>query len=112
MNLQEIYDAVEHAMMQCQQRNQDPSEIRVCIPIQTVNAVGGTPCADIKSVYKGFDWDNNKLMLYPEKDLSLTNNVSLTNMRKEAKEMGWTAYEVGSLKREIKSLRKQLGDNP
>lgn len=106
MTLQELYNIVEQAMLHCT----NPEDIRVCIPIQTLNAISGTPCVDIKSIHKGFDWDNNKLMLYPEKDLSLTDNDVIAKMRKEAKEMGWTAYDVTNLKREIKSLRKRLGD--
>jgi hypothetical protein len=49
-------------------------------------------------------------MIYPEKDLSLADHDHLGKMRKEAQDMGWTAYEVTNLKREIKSLRKRLGD--
>ena len=80
----------------------------VCIPIQTVNAFGGTPCVDIKSAHKGFDWDDTKFMLYPEKDVSLTDHDHLAKMRKEAEDMGWTAFEVGNLKRENKQLKKLL----
>jgi hypothetical protein len=49
-------------------------------------------------------------MLYPEKDLSLTDHDYLAIMRKEAEDMGWTAYEVGNLKRENKKLRAQLAE--
>jgi len=106
MNLVELYNIVEREMIRCPH----PEDIRVCIPIQTLNAIGGTPCVDIKSIHPGHDWNSCKLMLYPEKDLSLTDNAALAKMRKEAQEMGWTAYEVTNLKREIKSLRKRLGD--
>ena len=108
MNLQELYNSVEQQMILCEQRHQDPAEIRVCIPIQTVKAIGGTPCANVKQANKGFDWDNNKFMLYPEIDLSLTDHDYLAIMRKEAEEIGWTSYEVGNLKREVKRLTKLL----
>ena len=111
MNLQELYNIVEQDMIQCQQRHKDPTEIRVCIPIQTVTAFGGTPCVDIESIRDGFDWDMNKLMIYPAKDLSLTDQISLDQQREEHKKAVWSAYEVGNLKREIKKLRKQLEDN-
>ena len=108
MNLQELYNIVEQQVILCERRHQDPVTIKVCIPIQTVNAVGGTPCVDVKQAIKGFDWDDNKFMLYPEKDLSFTDHDHLAIMRKEAEDMGWTAYEVRNLKRENKKLRQQL----
>ena len=110
MNLQELYNIVEQQVILCEQRHQDPATIKVCIPIQTVTAVGGTPCIDVKQANKGFDWDDNKFMLYPEKDLSLTDHDYLAIMRKEAEDMGWTAYEVRNLKRENKKLRQQLAE--
>lgn len=108
MNLKELYNILEREVILCEQRHQDPTEIRVCIPIQNVTAIGGTPCVDIKSIRDGFDWDMGKLMLYPEKELSLTDQILLDQLREEHKKAGWTAYEVGNLKREIKKLNRQL----
>jgi len=110
MNLQELYEIVLHQMRLCEKSHRSPTDVKVCIPIQTVNACGGTPCIDIKSAHKGFDWDDTKFMLYPEKDLSLTDHDHMANMRKEAEDIGWTANEVRSLKAEIKKLKKQLAD--
>lgn len=102
----------------CSRRDPERLEgIRVCVPIETVGAVGGTPTTNIKSVQLGFDWDNNKLMLYTEKKLMLEDPDTLGRLRKECQEMGWTAYENGNLKREnkrllkrIKELEEQLGN--
>ena len=55
MNLKQLYDIIERQMILCEQRHQDPAEIRVCIPIQTAKAIGGTPCANVKQANKGFD---------------------------------------------------------
>lgn len=84
----------------------DLEQIRVCIPIKTVSAIGGTPCVDIERVVKGFDWDNNKLMLYPAEDLSKTDHDYLAKMREQAAELGWSMYEFRNLQREVKLLRK------
>ena len=108
MNLQELYEIVLHQMRLCEKSHRSPTDVKVCIPIQTVNACGGTPCIDIKSAHKGFDWDDTKFMLYPETDLSLTDHDHLAKMRKEAEDMGLTAFEVGNLKREVKHLKKLL----
>jgi hypothetical protein len=86
----------------------DLKQIRVCIPIKTPSAIGGTPCIDIDSIHLGFDWDNNKLMLYPTEDLSRTDHDYLANLRAKAAELGWSVYEMGNLKREIKLLKKLL----
>lgn len=108
MNLQELYNIIEQQIIQCEQRHQDPAEIRVCIPYQAARAFGGTPCVDVKRANKGFDWDDNKFMLSPEKDLSLTNDHTLDAVRKEAKDMYWTVFKVSNLQREVKKLEKEL----
>ena len=111
MNLKQLYDIIEREVIHCEKRHQDPATIKVCIPIQTVNAIGGTPCADVRQANKGFDWDDNKFMLYPEKNLSLTDHDYLDKMRKEAEDIGWTGNDVRNLKAEIKKLKKQLAEN-
>ena len=108
MNLQELYEIVHHQMRLCEKSHRTPEDIRICIPIETVNAYGGTPCVDIRDAHKGFDWDDNKFILYPDSKLSLADHDHLAKMRKEAEDMGWTAYEVKNLKHEIKQLKKLL----
>ena len=44
MNIKELYDIVERQMILCEQSHRSPSDVKVCIPIQTVNACGGTVC--------------------------------------------------------------------
>lgn len=107
MNILELQQRINHIVDQ-HSRNKNLEDIRVCIPIITPSAIGGTPCIDIKSIQLGFDWDNNKLMLYPIEDLSRTDHDYLANIRKEAAELGWSVYEMGNLKREIKFLKKLL----
>ncbi len=89
-------------------RSNSPDDVRVCIPIQTIGAICGTPCVDINKVIKGFDWDDKKLMLYPSEDLSKTDHDYLANMSKQAEELGWSVYEMGNLKREVKRLNKRI----
>lgn len=86
----------------------DLEHTRVCIPIKTPSAIGGTPVVEIVRVCKGFDWDKGKLMLYPDEDLSKTDHDYLEKIKKEAADIGWSVYEMGSLKREIKRLKKQI----
>jgi hypothetical protein len=108
MNLFEFQQRINYIVESQQSRNRNPEDIRVCIPIKTPSAIGGTPCIDVESVHLGFDWDNNKLMLYPTEDLSRSDHDYLANIRKQAEELGWSVYEMGNLKREIKHLKKLL----
>ena len=84
--------------------------VNVVIPIETVGRVGGTSSIPIKTMIKGFDWDNNKLLLYPETDLMLADTDTLSKLREECEQMGWTAFEIGNLKRENKRLRKMIAE--
>ena len=104
MNLIELYDVLNKSISRCQSRHLDPAEIQVCIKIDNVKAVGGTAKVDIKRAFQGSDWDSGRIILVPEEDLTLTDHDYLTKMRKEVEDMGWTAYEVGNLKRENKKL--------
>lgn len=104
MNLIELYDVLNKSISYCKRRHQDPAEIQVCIKIDAVNEVGGTPNVNIKSAFQGVDWDSGRILLVPEEDLTLTDHDYLTKLRKEAQDMKWTAYEVGNLKRENKKL--------
>ena len=106
MNLLDLKQLVEQYT-----RNKEDyklEQIRVCIPIKTVSAIGGTPVVDIKSMQSGFDWDNGKLMIYPIEDLSITDHDYLAKMRKEADDLGWSVYEFNNIKRENKKLLKKI----
>ena len=108
MNLLELQTIVNDLVGRQTNRHRNPEEVNVCIPIKTVNAIGGTPCVDVKSILIGFDWDSNKLMIYPVEDLSRTDHDYLANMRKQADELGWSVYEFTNLKRENKKLLKKI----
>jgi len=107
MNLQQLYEIIEDQIIRCELRHQKPSDITIGIVIQTIKSVG-TPTVDVKRVNMGFDFDHDKFIIYPEKDLSLTDHNALATMRQEAEEMGFTVREVLNLKRENKKLKQQL----
>lgn len=89
-------------------RKHREDNINVKVVIKTPTGGPSTPAVHIKSAQFGFDWDSNTLLLYPEQDLSYTDHDHLANIKKQAEEIGWSVYEMGNLKREIKSLRKKL----
>jgi hypothetical protein len=54
----------------------------------------------------GFDWDNGKLMIFPDKDLRSIEADELMALRKANEKEGWAIYENANLKRENKKLKQ------
>lgn len=108
MNLQELNDLIQRELEICKMNHTDPASLIVGIEIQSVKAIGGTPITTINRIQQGFDWDSNKLLLHPEKDLMLANHDHLAQMRKEAEEIGYTAQNVRDLKRQIKKMTEEF----
>lgn len=84
-------------------------EIEAVIVVQTARSIGGTPCVGVKSAPAGFDWDNGKLLIHPEKDLRVIEADELAALRKASEKSGWAEYENRGLKAEIKRLKAQIG---
>ena len=108
MTLLELYNILERQIILCEESKYDPNTIKVKVPITTITSIGGTPCVDVNRANIGFDWDNGKFMIYPDKSLSLTDNDQLEKMRKEAEQIGWNGYNIRNLKAEIKKLRTEI----
>jgi len=83
-------------------------EKTVCIPHKMVGSIGGTPVVNVKSINSGFDWDNGKFMLMPEKELRLVDADEYNRTKKHYDQLGWDIYENGNLKRENKKLKKKI----
>lgn len=83
-------------------------EIRVGIQTTKLNVAGGTYISDIKNVNFGFDWDNNKLIITPEKTLREIDLDEIASMRDELSKIGWTVYKFNNLKRENKKLSTRI----
>jgi hypothetical protein len=111
MNLKELKEQVdwlyEHQLLRHQHA---PEDITVSIVVKTVGTVGGTPGVGVKSMQSGFDWDNGKLMIYPEKDLRSIEADELERLRKASDKEGWAQYENMNLKRELKKLKEELAN--
>lgn len=86
-----------------------PHEAKVVIPVLRPNTPGGTPCVGIKSVDIGFDWDNNKLFLVPEHQITLLSAEDVAAIHADAKREnsreGYAAYT------RIKHLETLLKEN-
>ena len=92
MNLQELYDTVEQLVRNARLSSKDPDEIQVGIVIQQGQHIGGTPMAGIKNMQLGFDWDNGKCLILPDRNLTTISNEDLTDWRKSIDKAGWDYY--------------------
>lgn len=82
--------------------------LRVCIPIQVVGTVGGTPCVDVKYINTGFDWDKGKLILTPEKLLRETDRDEIRVIMEKYDELGDSLRTIRNLKRENRKLKEEF----
>lgn len=83
-------------------------DLRVCIPVEVVGVVGGTPCVDVKYVTCGFDWDNGKLMIIPNVLLRETTRDEIKDIRDKYEELANHMRTIRELKKENKKLKEQL----
>ena len=107
MNLSELRDVIDRVIENHNQYGggrEVVASIVVCVP----GMIGGTPTVNVKSIQAGFDWDNGKLLIYPEKDLRTIEADEILALRKYVEKEGWVEYEMRGLKAEVKRLQKQL----
>ena len=82
--------------------------LKVCIKVERVGAVGSSPTVEVKNVSAGFDWDKGKLIIYPESLLREVDRDELDMINKKMKEAGWNYYEFSNLKRENAKLKQKI----
>ena len=109
MNLTELKEQVDWLYEnQGRYMHQLPESITVGIVIKTVGTAGGTPVVGVKNIHAGFDWDNGKLLIYPESDVREIKADELLTLRKANEKEGWAQYENRGLKSEIKKLTAKI----
>ena len=106
MNLEQFKEAIDQIIRRV--RIGDEETIRVGVQVTKAGSVGGTPIVTVKSVIKGFDWDNNKVIITTEEPVRLTDAGEIDKLKKEAADIGWSVYEFQNQKREIARLRKRI----
>jgi hypothetical protein len=106
MNLTQLNVRIQGIINRCR----NPDEVVVGVRVVRLGAVGGTSIAEVTTVFKGIDWDNNKLIIDTGLDLREADRDELTKLKKDLSDIGWTAYEFNNLKRENAKLRKQLAE--
>lgn len=113
MNLSELRDVINIAI-ENHNRYGGGREVVASIVVRVPGMIGGTPTVNVKSIQAGFDWDNGKLLIYPEKDLRTIEADEILALRKANEKEGWAEYENRGLKAQVKRLNaviKQLNGN-
>ena len=105
MTLEELKEFLEHAL---RHQRHDPTAMQIGIVVQTAGSVGGTPTVGVKNLSIGFDWDNGKILIYPDKDLREIGRDEIKAIRDKYEELGWSQYKIDNIKRENKQLKEKL----
>lgn len=71
-------------------------------------SVGQTATVKVKGFYQGFDWDQGRILIYPETDLREISQDEKEKIRKELNDLGWLHYAISNLKSEIKRKDKEI----
>lgn len=87
-------------------------ELDVRIVIQSQGSVGSTPSVAVREVVAGFDWDNGKLLIYPEQPLTPLTPEDVSAIRDSVRRGGsWHAYQQHKKQAErIKALEAELAE--
>lgn len=84
----------------------DP-ELNVVIDDTRFGTIGGSPSVGLFRLAAGFDWDQGKLILYPEKSMTSVDKETVKSMIVYANQAGWR----GKYERQIAELTRQLEEN-
>lgn len=105
MKVKELKEIIEDL----ENNNYNLEEIDVVVPTMKLGCVGAVPSTSIQRALKGFDWDSNKLLLYPETILREIELDEIKYLREKYEELGGKVYEINNnLKRENKELRDKI----
>jgi hypothetical protein len=106
MKLRELKRLVDLAVETSRDYEDHEVVIAVKLPYTTVGAI---PMVAVKSVNKGFDWENGRYIIRAEEELTPADRDFATQMKKMQEDLGWSKYENRNLKAEIKKLKQQIG---
>lgn len=92
-------------------------DMPVVIQVHQPGGIGGTPCVHVKGFHAGFDWDNGKLIIYPEDQLTKLSPDDVKAITESVvKGQSWHAYQqhkkmsadVADAKRQVEQLKSVL----
>ena len=105
MKLRELKALVDRAVETSRDYEDHEVVVAVKLPYTTVGAI---PMVAVKSVNKGFDWENGKFIIMTEEELTPADRDFATQMKKIQEDLGWSQLENRRLKAEVKKLTEKL----
>ncbi len=105
MKLRELKALVDRAVETSRDYEDHEVVVAVKLPYTTVGAI---PMVAVKSVNKGFDWENGKFIIRTEEELTPADRDFATQMKKIQEDLGWSQLENRRLKAEVKKLTEKL----
>ena len=106
MKLRELKDLVDRAVATSRDYEDHEVVIAVKLPYTTVGAI---PMVAVKSVNKGFDWENGKFIIRAEEELTPADREFATKMKDMQEQLGFAELKIRTLKTENNRLKKQTG---
>lgn len=75
------------------------------IVIHQPGGIGGSPTVGIKAIHAGFDWDSNKILIYPDEHLTkLTPDEVASITKSVSKGQSWHSQQ------QLKEYRQRLAE--
>ena len=109
MKLRELKQLVDRAVETARDYEDHEVVIAVKLPNTTVGAI---PMVAVKSVNKGFDWENGKFIIRAEEELTPADRDFATKMKDMQELVGLLQYENRGLKAEIKKFKRARDELP
>lgn len=106
MKLRELKRLIDLAVETSRDYEDHEVMIAVKLPYTTVGAI---PMVAVKSVNKGFDWENGKFIIRALEELAPADRDFAETMKQLQDKLGWAEYENRGLRAEIRRLKKQIG---
>ena len=104
MNLKQLRDNINAICERIERHPYDNLEdYIVAIPASHVGVVGGQPYVDVKGVNLGFDWDKNKLFLWPDTPIRSTNRDEVQAISAKVNKL---SFELRDLRNKINKVQQ------
>ena len=105
MNLKQLRDNINAICERIERHPYDSLEdYTVGIPAAHLGCVGGQPCIGIKGVNLGFDWDKDKLFLWPETQIRATDRDEVQALSQEINKL---SFELRDPRNKIKKEQQK-----
>lgn len=106
MKFYDFYQSMKRVNDQPETQRREPS---VFIEVYKPGVIGGTPCVPVKLLHSGFDWDNGKVLIVPEWQLTELTPEQVADITASVRKgQSWHSFEKYKKHRaEVEGLKAQ-----